>query len=818
MRRAPAQTDSQAPRQRSHRRSEEPLFFFSFSLSSESYVQSRPEFRSSSLRLSVFPFSRVSFLSRFLLPFLLLVKMENRHHELRAANVWQSASVERRRRRVLRKGALFVFLFSILSPLVLCGSVPVSLDEDQAEEAAHRAFESLTPSPPPHEGYEDADARLLDPQIPVSEVLPLLFNMDQEGRVINDNSPNRESSGPSSSPSSSSAYEQASRLSKFFSPRPEKKLTRKELEANVKKSLGPMIDDLFLIFIKNVQELYSSPVNPQRHSAPSASPGISSRKEEGEASASKEEEEEETSAGGVAPAFPGQEGEGQNGQHFFGQRSLHGAFYSSLPYQPRKEDAAELFSLLLQDHAAFALWRLHFSRHLVSRLADLFVRRVSQEADRALESPPQQVGEGGEEGGEGNASSVRTVREEKGKEAWRGAVQQTRKEVDASSSVPGGGGGAGGRLTLLDVLFLEGREVFWDSRPASSQAAVTLIKRRMKELEDLHKNTLPLSRSASEEAETDNQQRKGRDEEQGEWKEEDEEEGRASAATASPPPPPPPVPSGSIPAWVPEVSPRFKSLSIKDAKALMGTFLVHYPVQVEGKKIPVTPVSLPPRSYSSSSSSSPLPEQFDSREAFPFCKDVIGHVRDQGDCGSCWAFASTEALNDRTCVRSQGEAKRPHAGSRGIQRHCRRQEGAEGEGGEGAYTDVLTHCTCGCTRICICMYICVRVCAWIMVKPTESNCLEEERRREDRKREARKEEPRRGAEDGGDAKRRRMMVCRERGLRQEGLVSGKRSACMHVYLSLSVCLDACVRTCVCLVIWSGMVGSAGGMGCAQRDS
>ena len=48
---------------------------------------------------------------------------------------------------------------------------------------------------------------------------------------------------------------------------------------------------------------------------------------------------------------------------------------------------------------------------------------------------------------------------------------------------------------------------------------------------------------------------------------------------------------------------------------------------------------------------SSLPASFDAREVWPHC---IHPVRDQGSCGSCWAFAATEVLSDRFCIKSGG--------------------------------------------------------------------------------------------------------------------------------------------------------------------
>lgn len=41
-----------------------------------------------------------------------------------------------------------------------------------------------------------------------------------------------------------------------------------------------------------------------------------------------------------------------------------------------------------------------------------------------------------------------------------------------------------------------------------------------------------------------------------------------------------------------------------------------------------------------------LPENFDARINWPNCP-TIQEIRDQGSCGSCWAFGAVEAMSDR---------------------------------------------------------------------------------------------------------------------------------------------------------------------------
>ncbi len=49
-----------------------------------------------------------------------------------------------------------------------------------------------------------------------------------------------------------------------------------------------------------------------------------------------------------------------------------------------------------------------------------------------------------------------------------------------------------------------------------------------------------------------------------------------------------------------------------------------------------------------------LKESFDSRTQWPKCP-TIQEIRDQGSCGSCWAFAAVEAISDRICIASNSQ-------------------------------------------------------------------------------------------------------------------------------------------------------------------
>ncbi|KHJ99391.1 hypothetical protein OESDEN_00629 [Oesophagostomum dentatum] len=51
-----------------------------------------------------------------------------------------------------------------------------------------------------------------------------------------------------------------------------------------------------------------------------------------------------------------------------------------------------------------------------------------------------------------------------------------------------------------------------------------------------------------------------------------------------------------------------------------------------------------------------IPESFDARKKWPECAS-ISTIRDQANCGSCWAVSAASAMSDRVCVQSSGRIK-----------------------------------------------------------------------------------------------------------------------------------------------------------------
>ena len=49
-----------------------------------------------------------------------------------------------------------------------------------------------------------------------------------------------------------------------------------------------------------------------------------------------------------------------------------------------------------------------------------------------------------------------------------------------------------------------------------------------------------------------------------------------------------------------------------------------------------------------------IPDEFDSETNWPECAKVIGDIRDQSNCGCCWAFGAASAASDRLCISTNG--------------------------------------------------------------------------------------------------------------------------------------------------------------------
>lgn len=94
--------------------------------------------------------------------------------------------------------------------------------------------------------------------------------------------------------------------------------------------------------------------------------------------------------------------------------------------------------------------------------------------------------------------------------------------------------------------------------------------------------------------------------------------------------------------WVAGENIKFQGASLKEIKSLMGTVVD-----------PDWTINMHPRDDARVVSDD-LPAEFDARTNWPECESVINHVRDQSNCGSCWAHGTTEALNDRICISTGG--------------------------------------------------------------------------------------------------------------------------------------------------------------------
>jgi cathepsin B len=62
--------------------------------------------------------------------------------------------------------------------------------------------------------------------------------------------------------------------------------------------------------------------------------------------------------------------------------------------------------------------------------------------------------------------------------------------------------------------------------------------------------------------------------------------------------------------------------------------------------------TIPSQLKSNTTTNTTIPDNFSVRTQWKGCAMSI---KDQGDCGGCWAFAAVEMLEDRFCIKSEGK-------------------------------------------------------------------------------------------------------------------------------------------------------------------
>jgi cathepsin B len=116
--------------------------------------------------------------------------------------------------------------------------------------------------------------------------------------------------------------------------------------------------------------------------------------------------------------------------------------------------------------------------------------------------------------------------------------------------------------------------------------------------------------------------------------------------------------------WQAGFSSRFEGLSRNDVADLCG-------VLPGGPRLPIKNIPI----------NAILPDSFDARVKWPKCPS-IAHIRDQANCGSCWAFGAAAAMTDRLCIANGGVTNPPLA-SQDLLACCR----GCGSGCQGGYPD-----------------------------------------------------------------------------------------------------------------------------------
>ncbi|KRX15150.1 Cathepsin B-like cysteine proteinase 3 [Trichinella nelsoni] len=91
------------------------------------------------------------------------------------------------------------------------------------------------------------------------------------------------------------------------------------------------------------------------------------------------------------------------------------------------------------------------------------------------------------------------------------------------------------------------------------------------------------------------------------------------------------------------LNPYFSGMSKEEILIRMGTKLMNSSTKFDSKL-----------SNNNEALIKKLPKHFDSREKWPEC-EWIRFIRDQSNCGSCWAVSAASVMTDRHCIASKGQ-------------------------------------------------------------------------------------------------------------------------------------------------------------------
>jgi cathepsin B len=106
--------------------------------------------------------------------------------------------------------------------------------------------------------------------------------------------------------------------------------------------------------------------------------------------------------------------------------------------------------------------------------------------------------------------------------------------------------------------------------------------------------------------------------------------------------------------WTAAVQPRFSGLPVGASKTLMG----HLGNRTEYLTRAILAGDMEQFSPTWTKDVS-IPDAFDSVTNWPACSKILNDIRDQSNCGCCWAFGGAEAASDRMCIATKGKMQFP---------------------------------------------------------------------------------------------------------------------------------------------------------------